>query len=239
MQYLGGKSRLAKKFGYILTERLASGGRFIEPFVGGFNLVPVLTPKVPWCSDIHPGLIVLYQALQAGTFDPPEHITEDEYQALRARNDWSNPLSGFAAFGCSFGAIQWGSYARNATGKSYCAVARRSILRKTLHMSGVEFACADYRDAPVQSGDVVYADPPYLNTSVYKGTAPFDHEAFYEWCEACARIGASMFVSEFTIPDRPGWNQVWSIERQTAVDGRTTSREARKRVDFLVEVTVP
>ena len=100
-------------------------------------------------------------------------------------------------------------------------------------MQGVKFSCLDYRDVPIFSGDVVYADPPYANTTKYK-TGEFDHAEFYEWCEATAWAGASVFVSEFTIPDRPGWINVWSIERNIYVDAATRSN--RRRTDHLIEV---
>ena len=85
MQYMGGKSRIAKK----IREHLQSHGatRYVEPFVGGgavlttvardfqFILAPTLTRD----------LIGMYQAIQDGSFTPPETVTEEEYRALKDR----------------------------------------------------------------------------------------------------------------------------------------------------------
>lgn len=240
MHYLGGKYRLAPKFVHILAVYLVGRGTFVEPFTGGFNLVPALRrlriPDIPAravCGELHPGLVSLYRGLQAGTFDPPHTLTEETYHGLRQACDWDDPLTAFAAFACSFGGKEWGGFARNADGRNYAAVGARFLRRKAAHMAGVKFSCVDYRDVPILPGDVVYADPPYVNTAQYK-VGPFDHREFYEWCEATARAGASVFVSEFTIPDRPGWVPAWSVDRYVAIEGKTQSGKPRR--DYLVEV---
>ncbi len=235
MQYMGGKARLARKFAPILQQRLAAGGRFVEPFVGGFNLVPVIQPAASFCSDIHPGLISLYSALQAGTFSPPEHIGESEYQALRRRGDWDNPLTAFAAFGCSFGGREWEGYARDKRKtESFACTARRGILRKLERMAGVEFKCIDYQSTPIRAGDVLYADPPYLDTKPYHRVGKFDHAAFFGWCEDIASKGVSVFVSEFTAPQRPRWQEVWRHHRRVQFNSASAKRS--HRYDLLLEV---
>ena len=235
MQYLGGKQRLAKLFAPVLDEALALGsGRLIEPFVGGFNILPSLAyARSALCADIHPGLIALYQALQSKVYVPPENLSEDRYQQLRLSSNWDDPNTAFAAFGCSFGGKEWGGYARNAKGDNYALRARKSLLKKAKSMQGVEFLHTNYRTLWANHGDVVYADPPYANTTGY-ATGSFDHDEFYEWCEQRSREGARVFVSEFTVPDRRGWSVVWKIDRHVMVDGRTQGN--RTRTDLLIEV---
>lgn len=235
MQYLGGKARLAKKFAPLIRAALDEGRTLVEPFVGGFNVLPALGPNYARdavCSDIHPGLINLYKALQRGWL-PTEIISEQRYAELKAAKEWSNPETAIAAFGCSFGAKEWGGYARNASGKNYCAAAARSLMRKQPFMLGVRFMCADYQALKCGHGHVIYADPPYLNTTGY--SSALNHPQFYLWCEEQAHAGARVFVSEFTLPDRPGWVPVWSIERNIMVDSRALGGRT-KRTDCLVEV---
>lgn len=233
MHYLGGKFRLARLLKPVICKRLEAGsGRFVEPFVGGFNLVPAVCPEVALCSDSHPGLFSLYSALQAGTFDPPESLSEDEYARLREKCDWSDPMTAFAAFGCSFAGKEWGGYARDPKeGRNYAEVARRSLLRKASYMRGVEFACKPYWEVEVRPGDTVYADPPYASTTRY--SMGFDHEAFYRWCEETARAGALVLVSEFTCPSRSGWRVVWSRERKVQVN---LKGDGAVKTELLIEV---
>ena len=62
----------------------------------------------------------------------------------------------------------------------------------------IEFRNADYRVAAEDAGegDVIYADPPYANTSGY-GVA-FDNADFWEWCRQPRR--ALLVVSEYSAP---------------------------------------
>lgn len=231
MQYLGGKSRLAKKFAPIIDEALATREyptALIEPFVGGFNIVPAVRNHPAICNDLHRGLITMYRALQHG-WEPPDKLSREEWTALKAERDWDNPLTAFAAFGVSFQGMEFASYAWDRQGTDYAARARKTLLRKREYMGLVEFRHGDYRDLKVGPNDVVYADPPYKDTAQYS-TGPFDHEALYRWCEDAARRGARVFVSEFTIPDRPGWRSVWSVERKVM-------KSQKARVDHLIEVT--
>lgn len=243
MNYLGGKNRLAKKFAPILMEALAPPGGpnklLIEPFMGGFNVVPALRAAgwdgVAECSDIHRGLVYLYRAVQAGRFVPPERISEEEWRRVRDLNDWSDPLTAMVAFGVSFSGMEWGAYARDANGTDYSARTGRVLARKAKTMQGVQFSHRHYLEVQPPPGlgweyVVVYADPPYANTEEYASARNFDHAAFYEWCEGIARQGARVFVSEFTIPDRPGWSIVWQLERKVMMGKRRTV------VDVLAEV---
>lgn len=232
MNYQGGKSRLARRFAPVLAPYLP-GRRWVEPFVGGFNLLPAVDVDrraSPYCADSHPGLVTLLRAVRDG-WDPPCEVSEQRYADLRRAGDWRDPETAFAAFGCSFGAKQWGGYARNAKGDNYAERARKSLLRKRPAMQGVEFAVADYRGAPVDERSIVYADPPYAGTLGYG--VDFDHDEFYAWCEACAALGAVVVVSEFTRPDRPGWRELWRHERRIQIDSRLDN--ARK-VELLLRV---
>ena len=226
MQYLGGKAHLAKKFAPILVEALEQrGGRMYEPFVGGFNVVPALGGAVKWvhCSDIHPGLITLYCALQDG-WRPPTQLSKEEYGALRATNDQDDPLTAFAAFGCSFGGKEWGGYAVGEAGRNY-AQGSGNTLRQSFHsLPNCIFLTHDYADTNPQDC-VIYCDPPYVGTTGYK-TGDFDHQLFHRWCEDMSRDN-DVFISEFTAPGH--WKVVYKIDRKVSVrkDSKYATRTDR------------
>lgn len=217
VHYQGGKRRLAPKFAHVLDEALRGASCFVEPFVGGFNVVPALAraPSRVLCSDSHPGVIALWRAVQAGWAAPTE-LPETQYRELRRALDWSNPLTAFALFGCSYGGKADGGYARNARGAGYAAECARGIERKRPFLCDVEFTCTDYREIPVSPGAVVYCDPPYRGTKRYGGRA-FDHAGFLGWCsEAAGRV----FVSELA-GSLPGeWPVRWSAARSVQLGRR-------------------
>jgi DNA adenine methylase len=240
MQYLGGKPRIAKYLAPFLRDALAEcGGRLYEPFVGGYNIMPAIRSAVvkATCADAHPGLPVLYAALRDGWM-PPKELPEYDYDRLKEARDWSDPLTTFAAFGCSFGGMEFGSYAYRVEDSgavtNYAGNARRKLLRSRATMDVVEFIHTDYRELEIETPSVIYCDPPYVDTTGYKGVddGAFDHEAFYAWCEELAGRGCRVFVSEFTRPDRENWPIVWSKKRKTK-SGLTTSTT---RDEILMEV---
>lgn len=215
MKYQGGKSRIVKHLAPFLLEGLSGhGGRLVEPFVGGFNIVPEVSDSITeaLCLDIHPGLISLYLALSKG-WVPPCDVTENEYCRLRQERDWSNPMTAFVAFGCSFGGKEWGGYARSRkTTRNYAREGCTRLLSKvpSIQKCAFENVSYDQLDEPLDA--LIYADPPYRDTLSYTKT-PFDHEKFYLWCEHHARCGSTVLVSEFFVPPRRGWDVIWERER--------------------------
>lgn len=61
------------------------------------------------------------------------------------------------------------------------------------------FKC-DYRDLQIPSDSVVYCDPPYINTSGYKGADEFDSKAFLDWAVEVGRNNP-IYISEYQIDD--------------------------------------
>ena len=70
----------------------------------------------------------------------------------------------------------------------------------------VEFRNADYRAAAEDAaeGDVIYADPPYANTSGYG--VRFDNAEFWEWCRRPRR--ALLIISEYSAPS--DFVEIWA-----------------------------
>jgi len=214
MQYLGGKSRIAKPLAAYLEGR-REGRYFVEPFCGGLNVTAQMTrPRL--ASDAHPALFSLYAALRAG-WEPPDTLSQEEYQAIRARGDTADPLTAFAGFGVSFGGKWWGGYARNGGLRGYALSAKKSLRRKMAACTDVSFACCTYQRISPDSRCLVYCDPPYAGTTPYKGVAPFDSPAFWQLVREWASAGVTVLVSEYAAP--PDFRCVWSIETMTAMHG--------------------
>jgi len=219
MHYFGGKQKIAQLLSLYL-ESIRQGRVFVEPFCGGCSITSRMSGE-RLASDANEPLINLYKALQAGWL-PPDTLTEDEYRTLRRAADASNPLTAFAAIGCSFSGKWWGGYARDNTGRNYCKNAKNSLLKKMATMQGVGFTCGSYLNiAPV--GRLVYCDPPYENTTGYAGIPKFSHADFWAWVRETSKSNV-VVVSEYNAPE--DFRVVWS--KDTTTDIRTKSgREAR------------
>lgn len=143
--------------------------------------------------------------MQAG-YELPEIITEEQYQAIRANKDADPVLTGFVGFGCSFGGKWFGGYARNKGGTNYAAQSKRSLLKDMATLGGAEFICGDYRKVPIPPGAVVYADPPYADTTGYNGEK-FDSKEFWRAMRLLADTGHTVYISEQIAP--PDFICVW------------------------------
>ena len=100
----------------------------------------------------------------------------------------------------------------------------------------------DYAEVKISTppqDTIIYADPPYANTSEYKlcGNS-FDSERFYQWCIDKAKKGYNVFISEYNMPqDR--FKEVWSKETYASfnVISRDCGARARpQRVERLFMV---
>ena len=86
----------------------------------------------------------------------------------------------------------------------------------------------DYRDLEIAEGSVIYADPPYA-TSTKKATdygTAFDHEAFYDWCEAQTQ---PLYISEYTMPEE----RFVCVAEWNVVSPKSSTNNACKRVEKL------
>ncbi len=229
MQYLGGKSRLAKHIAPIIESYRAPGQVYLEPFVGGGSILCAVGSERVAC-DLNEALVTMWRALQDG-WEPPEVLDKDEWDWIKMLRDPADPLTAFAGFGCSFGGTWFGSYAKNKSGLDYVATTRRVLLKQRERMAGVTFHHCSYLDLR-PNGLVVYCEPPYANTAGYNAVGEFDSALFWntmiEWGK-----NNIVLVSEFSAPEDPRIEEVWSIERAILIKG---TQDLRK-VDRLYRVT--
>ena len=66
-------------------------------------------------------------------------------------------------------------------------------------MGKVEFVCMNYKDVNIPDGSIVYADPPYNNTTGY-GKTKFNSEDFWEYMRKISKKN-KVFISEQNAPN--------------------------------------
>lgn len=189
-----------------LSEReRESNTTFVSLFCGSCAVETKLIPnyKKSICNDNHKYLISLYKALQNG-YIPPDYITEEEYKRVRENINKEKPeYVGFVGFGSSFGGKWFEGYGRskkpNGEIRWHSEESKRALLRDIKILQNAEFTCLDYHDVPIPKQSVVYADPPYNNTTGYGGKK-FDSESFWEYMREISKDN-QVFISELTAPD--------------------------------------
>lgn len=158
--------------------QVAGGDCFVSLFCGSCAVeskVQGFSRKL--LNDRHEYLIAMLQGVQQG-YNLPEHITLEQYRYIRENKDADPVLAGFVGFGCSFGGKWFGGYARNKTGTNYAEQSKRSLLKDMATLQDAQFVCGDYRRLCIPPNSVIYADPPYNNTTGYTGDK-FDTTEFW------------------------------------------------------------
>lgn len=244
MQYLGGKSRIAKEIAAIVAPK----GYWWEPFCGGLSVSVQLAKYGPGLvSDANPALIALYQAVRDG-WVPPTSVSEEEYRAAKLLPD-SDPRKAFAGFACSFGAKWFAGYAAEVGVRAYRkagepvktmvvnkpAAGAKAIARDSAAIAACDIKHASFFDITPGEDfrpECIYADPPYAGVTGYAGVGRFDHPVFWDRCRLWADHGVRVFVSEYASPE--GCAEVWSKSHRdcmrNASGGKTLKTERLFRV---------
>lgn len=217
MRYLGGKAKIAKQVAAVVAEYRGAGQPVWEPFCGGLNSA-VAHGGIVVATDASRPLIALLQAVQNG-WDPPAHLSEAEWHDAKELPE-TNPLHGFAAFGCSFGGKYFGGYA-SGEARNYAAESRRALLRDVPKVSVIErvdFLTTD----PEPINWLVYCDPPYRGRTRY--AMGFNHDRFVDRVSQWASCGVTLLISEY---DFPLGVCVWEHTRVAALRGAEKTHTER------------
>lgn len=224
MQYVGSKSRHAKEIISVMSSG-STLGAYVEPFVGGANMIDKVDARLRVGNDICPMVITLLSAVRDGWI-PPESISEEEYAEAKANQDGS-ARNAFIGFLCSFGSKWFGGYARSKDGKNYAAIGHRSLIKQSENLKGIVFSNLDYREVLIPRGATLYCDPPYKGVTGYSSGA-FDHDEFWEWCRRGAYSGDRLFVSEYQAPE--DFVCVWSKKTTSNIDSRSSNFDRIERL---------
>lgn len=208
MQYMGGKSRISKQIAEILNSAINKDAPFVSLFCGSCAIESKVQADVKILNDKHPYLIAMWQALQNGWI-PPDVVTKEEYYRVKSNMDENPALTGFVGFGCSFGGKWWGGYAKDKRGDDYCGQAKRGLLKDLSGVVNATFTCLDYKDVEIPNGAIVYADPPYANTTGYT-LGQFDTNEFWDYMRQLSKR-CEVYISEESAPN--DFECIWSKEK--------------------------
>ena len=202
MQFAGGKSRQSKKIAELLKYNYERNeySYYIEPFCGAISVISRLaeTINIPvLLSDKNQSLITMWKALVDG-WEPP-FVTREMYLKLKDKRDPLNPLTAYAAYGLSFGGVEFSKHNnvellnkpnKNSTRK------KRNALQQ---IEDLTIGCGDYRDYEHMQGALFYLDPPYFRTNAMPSSRRFDSEYFWEWTRKLSKNN-TVIVTEFVAP---------------------------------------
>lgn len=236
MKYVGSKNRLSKELAPIIQSYITDNTvAYIEPFVGGANMIDKIEHHSKIGSDIHKELITLHIYNRDSVNLIPDTISEDEYKKVKNNKEnydlWYLGLVGFCG---SFGARYFEGFARRKNGDDVPAQAIRSLKKQSPNIQDIDFKVSSFLDyKPSDYKDCVfYLDPPYRNTKRYS-TGGFPYEEFYEWAIELAKNN-TVLISEYNMPEN-NFKCIWSKDVKVGVSGQgDIKNKARVEKLFIV-----
>ena len=226
MKYMGSKRRIAKEILPIILKDRKENQWYVEPFVGGANMIDKVTGNRIG-SDVNPYLIALLKYIQIDSFSLPD-ITEEKYKHIQTYKElYPEWLVGYVGFCLSFGAKFFGGYGRDKAGKrDYQKEAKLNLKKQSENIKGIHFYNVNYTDVEIPPESIIYCDPPYQGTTKYKNG--IDHNIFWQWCRGKIREGHSVFVSEYTAPD--DFKCIWQKEVCNSLTQDTGSKKGIEKL---------
>jgi DNA adenine methylase len=236
MKYMGSKARHAKELLPIILKDHTPDMWYVEPFVGGANMIdkvsPVIAPKRLGC-DVHEYLIALWQAVSKG-WEAPDNLSEDQYNNIRKnKQDYPAELVGYVGFALSYSGKWFGGWCRDGAGKrDYVTESFKNAAKQFPALLGVHFQNKSVFDIDFSrcGKATIYCDPPYAGTTKYKDS--FDHERFYQWCRDRHYEGHKVFISEYNMPD--DFICIWSKEVNNSLTKDTGSKKGVEKLFTLL-----
>lgn len=221
MVYQGSKARLRKDLLPILQGCIVKNkvDTYIEPFVGGANMIDHIRCKTRIGSDINEELIALLQYMQKDpllSIAPAdcsfEHYTEVRENRKNKTGKYSAEYTALIGYFASYGGRYFsGGYGRDSKGGRCIYTERLANARKQAPLlKRIQFFCRDYKGYKDVKNAVIYLDPPYKGTKEYVKSS-MDYEVFYSFARQLA-YDNYVFISEFSMPD--DFICIWSKEKK-------------------------
>lgn len=241
MKYVGSKNRLSKELAPIIQSYINDKTvAYIEPFVGGANMIDKIKHHNKIGSDLHNELIALHKFNRDYSDKLPRTITEEQYLSVKNnKKAYSDYYVGLVGFCATFGAKYFGGYARaykpdGVTPRDLPNEAIRNLKKQAPNVQGIKFECKSFTDYNPSDykNCVFYLDPPYRKTLSYS-SGGFPYEEFDKWAIELAKNN-TVLISEYKLPEDK-FECIWSKDVKVGISGQGDIKN-KKRVEKLFKV---
>lgn len=241
---MGSKSRIAKYIVPIIQEYIDDNEvtKYVEPFVGGANIIDKIHCQEKYGFDKNKYLIALLKRAQK--HQPLyDEVKRDLYDKARSAfnngdtsefEDWQIGNIGFLA---SYNG-RWfdGGYAKPGYEKTknglryrnYYLESKSNLENQAEYLDGIYFADCDYKstiELPYDSGMVIYCDPPYENTKRYANALQFDYKEFWDTMRLWSKYNI-VLVSEQNAPN--DFECIWQQNVSRSIKATDKSKSTEK-----------
>jgi DNA adenine methylase len=209
LKYTGSKARISTDISNIINNIIKKNNieTYIEPFVGGANVIENIICKNRYGLDNNKYLIALWKSFLIG-WQPDNFIDKETYQNVKENRDsFPEEFVGLVGICASYNGnwfSSYGGYSPTKTGKdrNYYEESIKNIKNQLPKLVDVKFSVRDYKDLKIEKMNnfFIYCDPPYAqNKSVYNDKG-FNHIEFWDWIRILSKNNY-VIVSEYVAPD--------------------------------------
>lgn len=237
IKYMGSKSRIKKRILPIIQNYIDKNNVsvYVEPFVGGANVIDGIDCKKRIGCDYNKYLIALLKRVRD---DLPllDEVPRELYNEVRANKDsgkYEDWFVGNVGFLASYNG-RWfdGGYAKSGYEKTkngerlrdYYQESKRNILKQSKLLKDIDFHHMDYMDLNI-SDAVIYCDPPYEDTKKYANSQSFNHKQFWDTVRKWSETNV-VIVSEENAPD--DFECIWQQEVSRSIKATDKTKSVEK-----------
>lgn len=237
MKYMGSKSRIKKYVVPILQELIDKNNIkvYIEPMVGGCNIIDSIKCEHKIGNDISTPLIEMWKHLKETNGDDiPLEVSREHYNDVKKNQNTNKyPLwyIGIIGFLASYNGKYFdGGYAKTVITKTgikrnYYDESRRNIIKQISNLKDVIFTNNDYKYMKEIKNALIYADIPYKNTTQYQSCNNFDYGYFWNWVREQSKNNI-VIVSELQAPD--DFMCIWEQEVTRTQNNKSRAKSIEK-----------
>jgi site-specific DNA-adenine methylase len=238
MVYMGSKNRISNELAPIIQSYITKDTKgYLEPFVGGANMIDKIQCTKRIGCDIHEELIELLKYIQNEENILPVSISLEEYNNVKNnKNKYEKWYVGFVGFCATFSAKYFQGYAKANDKRDRQNEMINNLKKQAPNLEGIDFRYASFLDLPKDKikGYVIYCDAPYNVNAKYGHTKPFPYEEFYQWIKDMS-IHNTVLISEYNMPEE--FECIWSKETKILFNSnRNSNKEDKTRVEKLLHI---
>lgn len=242
MKYMGSKSRIAKQIIPIIQQCIDDNNLnyYLEPFVGGANVIDKIKCKYRFGYDINKYLIALLEYMANDGQLLPE-VSRELYNNVRTaynenKDNFDDVTTANVGFLASYNG-RWfdGGYAQPVYEKTqkglrlrdYYQEGKRNLETQTPMLKGIEFKCIDYRQINQPKEMMIYCDPPYENVKQFANSQKFDYIQFWEIMRQWSADNY-VIISELNAPD--DFICIWQKDVQRSIKSDDSKMRAIEKM---------
>lgn len=235
MKYVGSKAKLSKYIVPILQDYIDKNEikSYIEPFVGGANIIDKIECESKIGIDIDPLVIDLHRinAINPCFLDYlPKSVSKELYYDVRDNKEAGYPnwyRSAILFFASYNSRVYGGCYGASAITKNgkirnYYLEALNNYRKQMPFLKDIKFLCKDYKELKAKNC-LVYCDPPYSEGIGY--SQKFDSKEFWEWCRQMSKDNI-VVISEYSAPS--DFECIWETSVKTHMNNRNKLQKTER-----------